>query len=357
MNLDTIEHVEKDLIMRVRARLNSRNAARALTSIESASGPLPQHLRAQADTYAADVLGSKKYAPWLYVYCALNGEFREGWIPDNYYMSVVLPAIEGPYAGLSDMRSMTTRIFGPQKEIPDTGYIVKGRLLNPQLEQVTALDEFTDLVFAGSDRVAFKADASERGRGVQILNRDSFTHAVDSLPDGVVQPFIDQHETFAAIAPKSVGTLRMTSVLEPDGRATVRSAYMRFGRDTEDHVISDSNIRATLDLTTGAFKPTGYSVDWREIDRHPDSGAVFAGNEVPSYAACRETVERLHQLLPVVPSIGWDLTVARDGSVQILEWNSGHNDIKFSEATAGPCFGGLGWEHLGRNPDAARVTR
>src|SRR5690625_1937623 len=102
VNLDTIERAEDDLRLRVRSRLSSRKAAKNLASIESTKGRLPDHLRSQADEYAVDVLGSKRFAPWLYVYAATAGEFREGWIPDNYYMSVVLPAIEGRYAGLSD---------------------------------------------------------------------------------------------------------------------------------------------------------------------------------------------------------------------------------------------------------------
>lgn len=349
MNLvSRIEGAGSDLRMRIRSARNCRTAAGALKSIEAARGPLPRYVKAQADDYAVNVLGSKRYAPWLYVYSAIAGEFREGWIPDNYYLSVVLPAIKGRYAEVSEMRSLTTRIFG-HEGIPDRGYVVKGRLVSASLEPVTSLEKFTDLVFVGVDRVAFKADASSRGRGVHILDRDSFAQAAGGLPDGVIQPFIDQHETFAQVASRSVGTLRMTSVVEPDGQISVRAAYMRFGRDADDYVASDSHIRVPLDTATGAFGGAGYTVDWLEIDRHPDSGFVFAGNEVPNYAACRQAVERLHQRIPLIPSIGWDLTVARDGSVQVLEWNSGHNDIKFSEATAGPCFGGLGWEFLGRN--------
>lgn len=356
MNLYTVERAQNDLLMRVRSRLNSRIAAKVLKSIEAAKGPLPGHLKAQADAYAADVLGSKSYAPWLYVYSAIAGEFREGWIPDNYYMSVVLPAIEGRYGGLSDMRSMTARVFGHEKEIPDRGYVVKGRLYDASLEPVSSFEQFTNHIFSGVEKVAFKADASDRGRGVKILDRDRFMQTAVGLPDGVIQPFIDQHEAFAQVASRSVGTLRMTTVIEPDGQITTRDAYMRFGRDTDDHVFSESNIRVLLDTATGVFSPIGYSVDWLEIDRHPDSGFVFAGNEVPNYAACLEAVERLHRRIPMVPSIGWDLTVDQDGSVQVLEWNSGHNDIKFSEATSGPCFTGLGWEHLGRSRAEVPVT-
>lgn len=356
VNLDTIERAEDDLRMRIRARLSNRKAAKVLKSIESVKGRLPNRLKTRADDYAADVLGSKRYAPWLYVYSAIAGEFREGWIPDNYYMSMVLPAIEGRYAELSDTRSVTARIFGHEEGIPDSGYVVRGRMFNASLEPVTLLEEFTDLVFAGGDRVVFKADGSDQGRGVKILDRDRFTQTADALPDGVVQPYIDQHEVFAEVASRSAGTLRMTSVVEPDGRIAVRAAFMRFGRDTDEYVSGDSEIIVPLSSDSGAFGRLGYTMDWLEIERHPDSGFVFAGNEVPNYAACCETVERLHRRLPVVPVIGWDLTVARDGSVQVFEWNSGHSDIKFSEATSGPCFEGLGWELLGRNRGKTQIT-
>ncbi|MBS1907894.1 MAG: hypothetical protein JST33_15335 [Actinobacteria bacterium] len=349
MNLvSRIERVENDLRMRIRSRRNRHNAADALRSIEASEGALPRSIRAQADDYAADVLGSRRYAPWLYVYGAIAGEFREGWIPDDYYLSVVLSATTGRYSDLSEMRSLNTRILG-HEGIPDRGYVVRGRLFSASLEPVTSLNEFIDLVFAGVDRVAFKADASSRGRGVLILDRDRFARAVAGLPDGVIQPYIDQHAAFAQVTSRSVGTLRLTTVVEPDGQIAVRAGYMRFGRDTEDHVASDSNIRVPLDIATGAFEPRGYTVKWLKIDRHPDSGFLFAGNEVPNYATCRQTVERLHGRIPLVPAIGWDLTVAHDGAVHVLEWNSGHNDIKFSEATSGPCFRGLGWEHLGRS--------
>src|SRR5699024_6016441 len=235
--------------------------------------------RSQADEYAVDVLGSKRFAPWLYVYAATAGEFREGWIPDNYYMSVVLPAIEGRYAGLSDTRSMTARIFGDEDEIPDSGYVVRGRTFNASLEPVTSLDEFTELVFAGGQRVVFKADTSVRGRGVQILDRDRFRQTAGTLPDGVLQPFIDQHEAFAEFDLRSVCTLRMTSVVEPDGQIAVRAAYMRFGRDTDEYVSADSEIFVPISSAAGAFGSIGYMVNWLEVERHPDSGVEFAGKE------------------------------------------------------------------------------
>lgn len=46
--------------------------------------------------------------------------------------------------------------------------------------------------------------------------------------------------------------------------------------------------------------------------------------------------------------IGWDVTLDDQENVRIMdmEWNAGHNDIKFSEATQGPCFSDLHREWL-----------
>ena len=54
----------------------------------------------------------------------------------------------------------------------------------------------------------------------------------------------------------------------------------------------------------------------------------------------------LHRSIPFVRSIGWDLIIDINDTVKVMEWNGYHNDIKFSEATQGPCFSDLGWEKL-----------
>ena len=53
--------------------------------------------------------------------------------------------------------------------------------------------------------------------------------------------------------------------------------------------------------------------------------------------------------MPFARSVGWDVVVDSDDEVRVLEWNAGHNDIKFSEATQGPCFSDMGWETLWRS--------
>jgi len=68
--------------------------------------------RKRCDDYAADVLGQRRYAPWLYVYTLFSGKFKEGWIPDNYYGAVVVPRLKGAYGSISNLKPLNTVILG-----------------------------------------------------------------------------------------------------------------------------------------------------------------------------------------------------------------------------------------------------
>ena len=59
-------------------------AEELLKSIESEKGKISPKIKKQSREYAQDVLGWTGYAPWLNVYSAIAGKFKEGWIPDNY---------------------------------------------------------------------------------------------------------------------------------------------------------------------------------------------------------------------------------------------------------------------------------
>ena len=48
----------------------------------------------------------------------------------------------------------------------------------------------------------------------------------------------------------------------------------------------------------------------------------------------------------LIVSIGWDVTLDDQENLRVMEWNAGHNGIKFTEATQGPCFSDLRREWL-----------
>ncbi|MCC8396193.1 hypothetical protein LJ656_26750 [Paraburkholderia sp. MMS20-SJTR3] len=320
-------------------------ARKVLLAIESKYGKAdPANLRL-ADNYARDVFGDPVYAPWLRVYTAFCGTFKEGWIPDNYYGSVVVPHMKGWYGKISSLKPISRLIFDGDA-LPDVAYYANGLFFTDR-SIVVPERELRDVVFEHAERVVFKLDGSMQGNGVYVFDRTNFDPAmIRSLGNGVIQKFIDQHPMFNAFASKPVATLRFTTVVDDNGCISMRACFLRLGRADDTHVLTDREICVPVNPVTGELAAEGYLSDWGALDAHPDSGVRFAGLKIPQFEQCVATVLRLHSKIPFARCVGWDLTVDVDERVQVMEWNGEHNDVKFSEATQGPCFSDLKWERL-----------
>jgi hypothetical protein len=302
----------------------------------------------RADAYAREVLGHACYAPWLYVYTAVAGRFKEGWIPDNYYGRIVVPKLKGAYGVASSLKGLQRAMFASDA-FPDVAYYANGLFIKPD-DTPIAPDAVARELFAGRDRLVFKIDNSRQGKGIFFFDRKSFDIGkIKALGSGVFQDVIVQHDALGCFAPRSVATLRLTTAVNDEGTVSVRACYLRLGRDADTHVQSNSHVRIPVDCLTGKLSENGYLTDWTLVQAHPDSKIRFAGVTVPSFDECVATVQALHQKVLFDRCVGWDLAIAVDGSVKVMECNAEHNDIKFSEATQGPCFADLRWDRLVRH--------
>ncbi len=327
--------------------LSKKSARHALARIESFSRKTDPQILRRADEYAAGVLGSKDHAHWLYVYGALAGTFKEGWIPKSYYELTVVPRLKATHGKLSLLNTLNSVVFSDPL-FPEAAKLVNGSFFT-QDHRFLPDAEAQDRIFANTDKVVFKADGHGQGVGVHVLERDDFNLTeVKAQGNGIFQEFIDQHDLLARFMPASVATIRVTTVMNQTGVCSVRGAYLRLGRTGHKHVSSADQVRVPVNIDTGALGPQGYLPSWQTVDRHPDTGVEFNGFQIPEFSTCLSTAKRLHEKFPFVCCIGWDLAVDKNNDVKVMEWNGNWNDIKFSEATQGPCFVGLGWEDLWR---------
>lgn len=145
-----------------------------------------------------------------------------------------------------------------------------------------------------------------------------------------------------------MATLRITTAKDPTGIVKSRAAYLRVGRRNTAWVQSDNSVRIAIIDREGKLDEFGYTETWRRCDRHPDTSFSFRGHWVPEFKSALTVCEELHRKVPHLAIIGWDIAINNQGLVELMEWNGGHCDIKFSEAATGPCFLGLNWESLKR---------
>jgi hypothetical protein len=195
----------------------------------------------------------------------------------------------------------------------------------------------------------FKVDNSLQGKSIFFFEKKTFDiDKIKLLGNGLFQRYIVQHKLFDSFAPNSVATLRITSAVDDDGGISIRACYLRLGRYKDTHVQSKSHIRIPVNLSSGEFSAEGYLTNWLTVDEHPDTKLRFSGCKIPLFSQCISTVLELHKKVPFARCVGWDVTVDNDENVRLMEWNAENNDIKFSEATQGPCFADLRWERLSR---------
>lgn len=297
-------------------------------------GPLRAQDARRAREYASDVFGGSIYAPWLIFYATYRGEFLEGWVPDNFFQGVAVMQINGKYHRLDDSRSLFARLLGAD-EFPDVAHFVSGEWRDPAgaLLDPGALEE---VLFQRGDRICVKVDASSRGRGVSILTRETFDRAdIEQRGNLVVQSFIRQGEILDSIFSAAVATLRITTGKTPGARPAFIGSYLRVGRGRAQ-IIDKSSLRAPVVDAIGTLGPVASDADWRRFETHPDTGFRFDGARVPEFQHAVARCLTLHDRLPQLGLIGWDVAIDDAGAVQIMEVNTGHPDIKFTEMTTGP---------------------
>jgi len=328
-------------------RYNARHAKEALEALqilESAnSSRLAASGRRRADEYAVGVLGGREYAPWLYVYAAMAGEFRDGWIPDNFFGAVVVPRVNKQLGPLTGLKTLSARIL-QSEALPDIAYHIGGVFYAKDFSPIRR-EALAELAASTGTHVFVKADRSAQGRSVaKIASHDLKDVDFGAVGDCVIQSAVEQHEFFEEIVSGATATLRITTVKNALGVVEARAAFLRLGRRGADR-IGDTSVCVSVVDDTGRLDAVGY-YHWRRHKVHPDTGVSFGGALIPQYATAVTTCLDLHARIPHLAVIGWDVAIGKDGAIKILEWNGGHCDIKFSEATVGPCFLGLDWESL-----------
>ncbi len=299
--------------------------------------PLDAAIKRRIRKYAKDVLGNPYYASWLYVYTSYRGSFLEGWVPEDFFVKV-LPRINGVYNRICGAKTLTRRIL-PTNHLPDKAYHINGSWFDVQGNRLRP-NEVKDVIF-DQNRTAFvKLESMGSGKGIVVIHQDTFDEAKFSHKDKnfVVQRAIVQAGWFEAISPGCVATLRILTGLPVGGPPGSCAAYLRVGIKGAKFVTSNGALRIPVVDNEGTLCNFALDSNWLRYYSHPDSGVKFKEKKVPYFVEAVNLCEKLHERVPQFTVIGWDIAITESGSIEIIEWNIGYPDIKFAEATVGPCL-------------------
>jgi hypothetical protein len=148
------------------------------------------------------------------------------------------------------------------------------------------------------------------------------TYELD-LPGYVLQARLKQHPFLDGIAPFTLNTIRVVTLLDLDQKVHVHFSILRIGRRGSSADNWDrGGISVALDpgcgvLGRGVLKPKYGS---QRVEVHPDTGTRFSGLQMPFWKEVLDLCTRAARVTPNLRSVGWDIALTPEGPV-IVEGN------------------------------------
>jgi hypothetical protein len=139
----------------------------------------------------------------------------------------------------------------------------------------------------------------------------------------IIQRYVVQHPRLAELHANSVSTLRLVTIASGTEVVLFESCLKMGAGNLIVSNFAAGGLIGEIDPATGTLVRDFYgspAFGRGRAQRHPDSGIVFEGFEVPFYFEAVAMAKELHRRLYGLRSIGWDIAVGPDGPI-IIEGN------------------------------------
>ena len=187
------------------------------------------------------------------------------------------------------------------------------------------LEEFTAFI-AGQDAIFAKINHGDCGRGVEKLYIRDFPDAAamyDYVKKNdlvVLEHVLPQHEEMARLHPQSVNCMRIVTD-RVDDQVYIAYVTVKMGRgDGYRDNSGQGGVLCRVDPDTGKIVSDATDDYFNVYDRHPDTGIVFKGYQIPMMAEAIALAKEAALVVPKVRHIGWDIAITPDGPA-IIEGN------------------------------------
>ena len=199
-------------------------------------------------------------------------------------------------------------------------------LLTSEMTMRSFKEEFKD-----KGKVVYKSDVGTGGKGIKIFEfeNDTIDDVYDKichLPDGIVEEFIVQHPEIQKLSVNAVNTIRIVTIFTQEDIPGVEKDKVHFlyaglrmalGKSYVDN-FSSGGIIAAVNLETGIIETDGVRSYNEIFVKHPDTGTVIKGFQIPYFKESKEIVEAMCVAGRGLPSyVGWDIAITENGPIVI----------------------------------------
>ena len=170
----------------------------------------------------------------------------------------------------------------------------------------------------------------------------------ESMRNYVVTEYIHQHDELSKIWTESECTLRVIMLKDAKVDKYAPStwscavSFARFGTMISGGAsnLSSGGVGVGFDFETGKYND--FSIIYRKFspsnewifDRHPDTGYVWKGNNLPNWTEVKTKIHEICQHISSLDYLGLDIIITNDG-MKLCEINS-HPAMDYAQVMCGP---------------------
>jgi hypothetical protein len=319
-------------------------ARRCRTRINRISKYLPIANLRNLRSAVRDRFGGYSFDLWHKVYAATNRQPSVDYLPEDIFYNVFENRLNP---------RLRKEIYKDKNHydrlnwscLPPTIFrIINGRLCDAtyrmiDVQAALALARASDL----PEFVVKPTRDTSDGTGVQFLGPLQLPAFIAANQKGhsdwIVQHPVIQHEAMAALHPSCVNTLRVVTLRMGSGVSAI-SSIIRIGAGKSRVAnVSASNGIAVGIQPDGRLKEYGCNHKLQRCAQHPEHGYTLDQAVIPSFKAVQATCVELHQTIPELDLISWDMAVDHHGAPVVLEFNIRRQEINYSQVCNGPVLG------------------
>lgn len=137
----------------------------------------------------------------------------------------------------------------------------------------------------------------------------------------ILEECIENAPAIKSIAPGSLNTVRIVTVIDRDGCLHILAAVLRMGNGTAiTDNYHDGGMACAIDVSSGTLIGRAFGMGCVEYSRHPLSDIVFDGFHIGGFDKCLDLVKEIAFVEPSARYVGWDFAITPDG-IDLLEGN------------------------------------
>lgn len=137
----------------------------------------------------------------------------------------------------------------------------------------------------------------------------------------ILEETICNTEQIKHIAPGSLNTLRVVTVIDKQNQLHIVACLLRMGNGTAiTDNYHDGGMACPIELSTYKMKRKAYAMGCKEYAEHPYSHIIFDGYAIDGVKECIDLAKEIAFVEPEARYVGWDFAITPKG-IEILEGN------------------------------------